>query len=72
MIHAVIVNDHCEVREVRAYPAVNLGGTRHRLSALIEPGSERFSQVMKRATELSDRIGTPFQARESYGVVEVK
>jgi poly-gamma-glutamate synthesis protein (capsule biosynthesis protein) len=72
IIHAVVFNPRCEVQEVRAYPAVNLGGSRHRLPALIDPGSERFGTVMKTATELSGRLGTPFQARESYGVVEVK
>jgi poly-gamma-glutamate synthesis protein (capsule biosynthesis protein) len=72
IIHAVVFDSRCEVQEVRAYPAVNLGSNRHRLPALVEPGSERFHNVLKRASDLSGRLNTPFQARESYGVVEVK
>jgi poly-gamma-glutamate synthesis protein (capsule biosynthesis protein) len=71
LVHSVVFDQHCEPKEVRVYPAASVGQTRHRLPVLIEPGSEQFGRVLKRAVELNDRLRTGLEAREAYGAVPV-
>jgi hypothetical protein len=49
-----------------------VGGHRHRLPTLIDPGSERFDVVLQQATEMCDRVGTQLQRRDGYGIIEVQ
>ena len=72
VLPAVILDEHCEVKEVRLHPADNLRGTRHNLPALIEPGSEQFERVLKVQAELCERLGAKMLVRDSYGVIEVQ
>ena len=72
VVHAVIFDEHSEPKEVRMYPADDLGGTRHRLPALVEPGSEQFARVLKRQAELCEGLGAKVLVRDTYCVVEVK
>jgi hypothetical protein len=72
LLHAVVFDDHCEAKEVRAYPVADMPATRHRLPWLIAPGSDPFKRALERGVELSNRLGSTLQVRDSYGVVEVK
>lgn len=69
LVHAVVLDEHCEVKEVRGYPALNIGGTRRRLPQLLEPDSERYHRVLERAVNQCKALGTAFEVRDGYGVV---
>jgi hypothetical protein len=71
-LHAVVFDANGELSEVRAYPMERLGGSRHGIPSLLEPGSEKFNRVLELTHERCERIGTSFEARDAYGVVEVK
>jgi hypothetical protein len=72
VLHTVIFNERCEPVEVRMFPADELGGNRHRLPVLLEPGTEKFTRVLNAQTKLCEPLGSTVQIRDTYGVVEVK
>jgi poly-gamma-glutamate synthesis protein (capsule biosynthesis protein) len=72
LVHTVVFDQQCEVKEIRGYPAANVGGTRHRLPVLLEPSSDLYTQVMQRAANQCKTFGTDFEVRDGYGVVAVK
>lgn len=72
LVQAVVFDQQGHVKEVRVYPIERMRGTRHGIPRLVEPGSEIFNTVMQKTTEQCKCLGTQFEVRDSYGVVEVK
>jgi poly-gamma-glutamate capsule biosynthesis protein CapA/YwtB (metallophosphatase superfamily) len=71
-IQGVMFDKDCNVKEVRAFPIEFVrNGPRRSMPSLLKPNSEGFQKALKRATALSERLGTRMQTRDSYGVVEV-
>jgi poly-gamma-glutamate capsule biosynthesis protein CapA/YwtB (metallophosphatase superfamily) len=72
-IQAVILDQNCEVKEVRAYPIqTSRQGTRRSVPMRLSPDSEGFHRAIERVTRQSIEFGTDLRVRDGYGVVEVR
>jgi poly-gamma-glutamate synthesis protein (capsule biosynthesis protein) len=69
LVHTVVFDAHCEVKEVRVHPIERMKGTRHGTPWLVEPDSEIFKRVMQKTTDQCNRLDTEFQVRDRHGAV---
>jgi poly-gamma-glutamate capsule biosynthesis protein CapA/YwtB (metallophosphatase superfamily) len=71
-VQTVVFGDNAVLKEVRIFPTEEyiIQGRRQRLSVprLADPGSEKFKQVIERARERSNALGTVIEVRDGMGV----
>jgi hypothetical protein len=71
VLHAVVFDEDCRPKEVRLYPAELLPGSRHRLPALVERGTEQYQRILKVHAGLCAELGAEMRDGDGYGVIEV-